>query len=35
MKLNCDAHLIYPAHDAPPVPVGGTVNTGEMYVLVS
>jgi len=31
MKLICDAHLIYPAFDAPAVSIGGTVNTSEIY----
>ena len=33
MKLICDTHLIYPGFDAPAVPIGGTVNTSEMFGL--
>jgi hypothetical protein len=35
MKLICDTHSICPVYDAPAIPVGGTVNTGEMHGLAS
>jgi hypothetical protein len=35
MKLICDTLSICTVYDAPAIPVGGTVNTGEMDGLAS